>query len=124
MGKAGCFRRLAHLFRCAGARSGYRNIGHKRYIDYGDSYRRKTIKIKNYLTRARQTIDAVEGLTRVYNPPTLVLNRYCAVCDSQQRCRGVATQLDDLSLLTSMIAKDRAKCAAKGILTITQLSYG
>ena len=45
-------------------------------------------------------------------PPPLVLNRYCAVCDFQPRCRPLAIEHDDLSLLTAMIGKERAKCSA------------
>ena len=53
-----------------------------------------------------------------------MLNRHCAVCDFQPRCRGIAIERDDLSLLTAMTIKERAKCNAKGLFTITQLSYG
>jgi predicted RecB family nuclease len=37
---------------------------------------------------------------------------------------GLAVERDDLSLLNAMTGKERAKCNAKGIFTITQLSYG
>jgi predicted RecB family nuclease len=52
------------------------------------------------------------------------LNKHCAVCDFQPRCRGLSIERDDLSLLNAMTGKERAKCNAKGILTIAQLSYG
>jgi hypothetical protein len=42
----------------------------------------------------------------------------------RKRCRGIAIERDDLSLLTAITCKERAKCAAKGIATVTQLSYG
>ncbi len=91
---------------------------------FGDSYRRRTVKIANRVARTRQIIDAIAAAWREQKPPTLILNQHCVVCDFQQRCRGMALERDDLSLLTGMTAKDRAKCAAKGIFTITQLSYG
>jgi hypothetical protein len=56
--------------------------------------------------------------------PPLILNRHCAVCDFQSRCRGIAIERDDLSLLTGMSVKERAKCNANGISTIARLSYG
>ena len=93
-------------------------------IIYGDAYRRKTVKIEKYVKRTLQIIDAIRAFRSAHNVPTLVLNRHCAVCDFQQRCRRIATERDDLSLLTAMTDKERAKCAAKGIFTITQLSYG
>jgi len=91
---------------------------------YGDSYRRKTMNIESYVAQTRQIIDAIAAPWREQKPPAVVLNRHCAVCDFQSRCRGVATERDDLSLLTAMSVKERAKCAAKGIFTIAQLSYG
>ena len=54
----------------------------------------------------------------------LILNKHCTVCDFQPRCRSLAIERDDLSLLNAMTSKERAKCNAKGISTITQLSYG
>ena len=91
---------------------------------YGEGYRRKAVKVADYLARTRQIIEAIGASRQVQNPPPLVLNRHCAVCDFQPRCRGLAVERDDLSLLTAMTGKERAKCNAKGISTITQLSYG
>src|SRR5215469_295227 len=91
---------------------------------YGEGHRRKTLKIGKYVARTRQIIEAIGATCRGREPPPLVLNRHCAVCDFQPRCRGLAVERDDLSLLTAMTGKERAKCNAKGIFTITQLSYG
>jgi hypothetical protein len=91
---------------------------------YGAGFRRRTIRIENHVARTLQNIDAIETAWREQKPPALVLNRHCAICDFQLRCRGIAAERDDLSLLAAMTAKERAKCAAKGIFTITQLSYG
>ena len=91
---------------------------------YGDGHRRKTVKIGDHVARTRQIIDAIGATCHGREPPPLVLNRHCAVCDFQPRCRGLAIERDDLSLLTAMTGKERAKCNAKGIFTITQLSYG
>jgi predicted RecB family nuclease len=56
-------------------------------------------------------------------PPDLVLNRHCAECEFQARCRKIAVEKDDLSLLAGMSAKERQKLRSKGIFTVTQLSY-
>ena len=90
----------------------------------GDSYRRRTVKIADHVTRTRQIISAIGATCRGREPPPLVLNRHCAICDFQPRCRGLALERDDLSLLNAMTGKERAKCNTKGIFTITQLSYG
>jgi predicted RecB family nuclease len=91
---------------------------------YGDGHHRKTVKIADRATRTRQIIDAIGGTCRRSEPPPLVLNRHCAVCDFQPRCRSLAVGRDDLSLLSAMTDKERTKSHAKGIFTITQLSYG
>ena len=91
---------------------------------YGEGHRRKTVKIGDHAARTRQIIDAIGATCHSREPPPLVLNRHCAVCDFQPRCRGLAVERDDLSLLSAMTGKERAKCNAKGIFTITQLSYG
>ena len=56
-------------------------------------------------------------------PPDLVLNRHCAECEFQARCRQKAVEKDDLSLLSNMTEKERTKLHRKGIFTVTQLSY-
>jgi predicted RecB family nuclease len=91
---------------------------------YGDGYRRRTVKIADHVAQTRETINAIGAICRSREPPPLILNNHCAVCDFQPRCRGLAVERDHLSLLNSMTDKERAKCNAKGIFTITQLSYG
>ena len=91
---------------------------------YGNGHHHKSLKIGDHVTRTLKTVDAIEATRQSGKPPPLILNRHCAVCDFQSRCRGIAVERDDLSLLTAMTVKERAKCAAKGIFTITQLSYG
>lgn len=91
---------------------------------YGDGQRRKTVRITDYMDCTRESITTISTSLRDQKPPRLTLNRHCAVCDFQRRCRGLAVELDDLSLLTGMTPKERAKCSSKGISTITQLSYG
>ena len=91
---------------------------------YGEGYRRKTVKIADHFARTRQIVEAIEASRQDQKPPPLVLNEHCAVCDFQSRCRNLAIERDDLSLLSAMTGKERTKCNAKGISTITQLSYG
>lgn len=91
---------------------------------YGDGHRHRAVSIEEHIARTRQTIEAIGETCYSQNPPPLVLNRHCAICDFQPRCRSLAIERDDLSLLTAMNVKDRAKCNAKGIFTIAQLSYG
>jgi predicted RecB family nuclease len=112
-----CFGALA-LFQASGI------LAETGTLIYGDGHRHKTVRIGDFVTRTRQIIDSIRAIYRSQEPPPLALNRHCAVCDFQPRCRGVAVDRDDLSLLSAMTVKDRAKCNNKGISTITQLSYG
>src|SRR5712691_2551093 len=93
-------------------------------VIYGKGHHRKTVNIGDHAVQTRQTIDAIGVTCHSPEPPPLVLNRHCAVCDFQPRCRGLAVGRDDLSLLSAMTGKERAKSNAKGVFTITQLSYG
>ncbi len=91
---------------------------------YGDNFRRKTVRISDYAARITRTLRAIGDLLSDGQEPPLILNRHCPVCDFRSRCRGLAIERDDLSLLSGMTPKDRTKALAKGILTISQLSYG
>jgi predicted RecB family nuclease len=93
-------------------------------VIYGEGHRRKSVKVGDHAIRTRQTIDAIAVTCNSREPPPLLLNRHCAVCDFQQRCRGLAIERDNLSLLSAMTGKERAKFHSKGIFSITQLSYG
>jgi predicted RecB family nuclease len=93
-------------------------------IIYGNAERIKTVRIGGLLSKTQQVIEAIAKDCDIEEPPSVVLNRHCPVCDFQSRCRGIATNQEHLSLLGAMTKKERAKCTEKGITTITQLSYG
>jgi len=91
----------------------------------------------------RKRLGKITALLASPAPPDLVLNRHCAECEFQARCRKLAVEKDDLSLLApwsrrftkpgtragystglaGMSAKERQKLRSKGIFTVTQLSY-
>ena len=71
----------------------------------------------------RKRIEIITALLANPAPPDLVLNRHCGECEFQARCRKIAIEKDDLSLLSSMSAKERQQLRSKGIFTVTQLSY-
>jgi predicted RecB family nuclease len=57
-------------------------------------------------------------------PPPLILNNHCFICQFRNLCRAKAEQEDNLSLLDSISAsKAINKYEDKGIFTIKQLSY-
>jgi predicted RecB family nuclease len=71
----------------------------------------------------RKRLGKIAALLASPTLPDLVLNRHCAECEFQARCRKLAVEKDDLSLLAGMSAKERQKLRSKGIFTVTQLSY-
>ena len=81
------------------------------------------VKTSALAGEARKNRDKIAALLSSSTPPDLVLNRHCAECEFQARCRKLAVEKDDLSLLANMSAKERQKLRSKGIFTVTQLSY-
>jgi predicted RecB family nuclease len=102
-------------------RSGIPPIGK---VIYGEADRNKTIKIAEHLPKTREAIEAIASMCQVNEPPRVVLNKHCPACAFQSRCRALAVEREDLSLLGAMTVKERLKCEEKGISTIAQLSYG
>ena len=91
---------------------------------YGDRFRRRNVRVSDYAARVNRTLRAIRDLLSSGQEPPLRLNRHCSVCDFRSRCRDLAIKRDDLSLLSGMTPKDQTKALARGILTISQLSYG
>ena len=92
-------------------------------IVHGEKFSAFTVKA-NLLARAiHKTANQVTALLSAPSPPDLILNRHCPECKFQDRCRKQAVEKDDLSLLSHLPEKDRARLKSKGIFTVTQLSY-
>ena len=92
-------------------------------IIHGDDH--ATLKVKAFAlaSEVRKRLEKIAALLSSPTPPDLVLNRHCAECEFQARCRKIAIEKDDLGLLAGMSAKERQKLRGKGIFTVTQLSY-
>ena len=92
-------------------------------IIHGDNHATLTVKTSVLAGEVRKISGNVETLLSANAPPDLILNRHCAECEFQSRCRQMALEKDDLSLLPRMTGKERKEYNGKGIFTITQLSY-
>ncbi len=92
-------------------------------IVHGDDHARLKVKTSLMAGEVRKHIERIATLLSNPTAPDLVLNRHCAECEFQTRCRQKALEQDDLSLLAGMSAKERQKLRHKGIFTITQFSY-
>ncbi|GBL46851.1 hypothetical protein SFMTTN_2676 [Sulfuriferula multivorans] len=76
------------------------------------------------LSRAvHRKVSQVAALLSADLPPVAVLNRHCPECGYQDRCRKEAVGTDDLSLLSNLTGKERARYRGKGIFTVSQLAY-
>jgi predicted RecB family nuclease len=92
-------------------------------IIHGDDHATLKVKTSALTGEVRKRIEKTVALLSNPAPPDLVLNRHCAECEFQARCRKIAVEKDDLSLLANMSAKERQELRSKGIFSVTQLSY-
>jgi predicted RecB family nuclease len=92
-------------------------------IIHGDDHATLKVKTSALASGVRKRLEKTAALLSSPAPPDLVLNRHCAECEFQARCRKIAVEKDDLSLLARMNEKERQKLRSKGIFTVTQLSY-
>lgn len=67
------------------------------------------------MSEVRTLIEKTATLLSSPLPPDLILNRHCAECEFQTRCRQKAVEKDDLSLLALMTEKERKRFHSKGI---------
>jgi len=92
-------------------------------IIYGSVYAVAQVKLEAWLPSAQAVLGRITAQQASRTPPPLVLNKHCVECEFQAHCRQMALEKDDLSLLSSMTAKERQKQHSKGIFSVTQLSY-
>jgi len=92
-------------------------------IVHGENYATRKVKTSALAGEVRKLTDKIGTLLASSSPPDLALNRHCAECEFQNRCRPKAIEKDDLSLLSGMTEKERTNFNSKGIFTVTQLSH-
>jgi predicted RecB family nuclease len=92
-------------------------------IIHGDDHATLKVKTSALAGEVRKLLEQIPTLLSSPAPPDLVLNRHCAECEFQSRCRQKALEKDDLSLLSGMTEMERSRHRSKGIFTVTQLSY-
>jgi predicted RecB family nuclease len=92
-------------------------------IVHGDKRATFSIKASTFSRDVHRKVSQVFALLSAASPPELILNRHCPECGFQGRCRKNAVEKDDLSLLSRLTDKDRARFRSKGIFTVSQLAY-
>ena len=92
-------------------------------IIHGSAYAVAKVTLDALIESAQAVVGTIATQQANSAPPPLVLNKHCAACEFQVRCRQTALEMDDLSLLARMTDKEIKKQHRKGIFSITQLSY-
>lgn len=75
------------------------------------------------LNDVQQVLDEIALLIESREPPKLILNDHCPICEFRDQCRSQAHSEDSLSLLRGIRQKDVARYKRKGIFTLTQLAH-
>lgn len=92
-------------------------------IIHGRNFRVSRVKLGGLLRTARSTAEKIARQLADKKPPEIVLNKHCPECEFCVRCRKLAEELDDLSLLSKISAGERERLRNKGIFSVHQLSY-
>ncbi|MCA1628789.1 MAG: IS66 family transposase [Acidobacteria bacterium] len=92
-------------------------------IIHGSARKSLKVQVAELMKTTRSVVERIAAQQESTSPPPLILNKHCAECAFQARCRQVAIEKDELSLLSGMTEKERKKQHDKGIFTVTQLSY-
>ena len=92
-------------------------------IIHGSEQKAVKVPLVELMKMSRSMVERIAAQQESPAPPPLILNKHCAECEFQARCRQVAVEKDELSLLSGMTEKERKKQHEKGIFTVTQLSY-
>ncbi len=92
-------------------------------IIHGDNSDTLRVNVFALFDNVKKRIDTITALLSSPISPELILNRHCTECEFRNRCHQKAKESDDLSLLSGMSEKERARHRSKGIFTVNQLSY-
>ena len=92
-------------------------------IIHGSAFTVVTTALPKLLEKAKLVLDRIAARRALATAPPLVLNRHCPACEFQLRCRQLAIEKDDLSLLSNMSDAERRRLNARGLFTVTQLSH-
>lgn len=79
------------------------------------------VRVVDQIENARKIVACIKKIK--VNPPRLILNRHCQICEFAIICRLKAVEKDDLSLLAGIPPKEIEIQNKRGIFTVTQYSY-
>jgi predicted RecB family nuclease len=82
-----------------------------------------TLRFTPGLAAARKLLADISKLHQGLQPPMLVLNTHCQICEYREHCHKQAVEDDNLSLISGMNEVQIQRLNRKGIFTKNQLSY-
>jgi predicted RecB family nuclease len=94
------------------------------YICYGSEWSITKIRLTDTIDKAVEILQEARTVFSSKVDVPLTLNKHCAVCQFKLRCRHIAIDTDNLSLIGTLGDKERQRLLERGVTTITQLSYG
>ena len=86
-------------------------------IIHGCGYSTVKVPLTKLVGRVRSILGEMASEQATSAASTVVHNRHCPECEFQARCRQIARDKDDLSLLATLSNKERKKYHDKGIFT-------
>lgn len=92
-------------------------------IIHGSEQKTVKVQLAGLMKMTQSIVERIAAQQSSPTPPQLILNRHCSECEFRPRCRQIAEEKDELSLLSSMTEKERKKLHDKGVFSVTQLSY-
>jgi predicted RecB family nuclease len=90
---------------------------------HGRDHRTVKVHLDPWIKKARRFLSVIRTYESPNTPPPLILNKHCIECEFQGRCRQIAGDNDDISLLANLTEKDWKKQHDRGIFTVKQLSF-
>ena len=88
-------------------------------IIHGRQYASVTVLLAPQVRKVESLLSGIAAQAAGATSPPVVLNKHCPECEFQARCRQVAIEKDDLSLLSNITEKERRKLHDRGIFTVT-----
>ncbi len=92
-------------------------------IWYGRECKTTTIHLNFDVRKAKQFLLNIRKMHNSKEPPKLILNKHCHICEFNERCYNQAIEEDNISLLRGISEKEIKKYNRKGIFTVTQLAH-
>jgi hypothetical protein len=94
------------------------------YVCHGYGREVSTIRFSSFFSETVHTLAEAQATLASKADVPLDLKNYCTTCEFKTRCRQIAIETDNLSLIGTLGDKERRRLRQKGINTIAQLSYG